>query len=124
MSRHETNDCPNRPYTCKYCSYKDTFYSVTEKHYSGCCSYPIYCPNNCKPDKIPRYQLQDYFDTSCPLQMVECEFSWAGCKVISKRQDLPKDYPDNIQQHLSFVAKACQELKKENARIKERLKMK
>ena len=115
MSRHETNDCPNRPYTCKYCSYKDTFYSVTEKHYSECRSYPVSCPNNCKPDEMPRYQLKGHLDLLCPLQPVECEFSWAGCKVKPKRQDLTKHCSDHLQQHLSL---ACKELKRENEALK------
>ena len=131
LNTHETNDCPNRPYICQYCGYDNTYVNITEKHYSECHSYPVSCPNECKQDKMPRIQRKDHLNTSCPLQPVECEFSWAGCKVKPKRQDLPKHCSDNIQIHLSLVARACQELKKENellkrenAKIKERLKMK
>ena len=104
---------------------------ITEKHYSECRNYPVSCPNDCKQDKMFRYQLKDHLNTSCPLQPVECEFSWAGCEVKLKCQDLPKHCSDNIQIHLSLVARACQELKKENEllkrendKIKERLKRK
>ena len=115
LDAHETKDCPNRPYSCDYCSYSGTHYFVTWWHYSKCLNYPVFCPNNCTQDKIPRYQLKDHLDTSCPLQPVECEFSWAGCEVKPKRQDIPKHCSDNLQQHLS---RACDELKKENAEIK------
>ena len=115
VSRHEANDCPNRPYSCKYCYQKDTFCSITEKHYSECRNYPVSCPNNCKEDKMPRYQLKDHLDISCLLQPVECEFSWAGCKVKTIRQDLTKHYADHLQQHLSL---ACKELKRENEALK------
>ena len=110
LDAHETKDCPNRPYSCDYCSYSGTHYFVTWWHYSKCLNYPVFCPNNCTQDKIPRYQLKDHLDTSCPLQPVECEFSWAGCEVKPKRQDIPKHCSDNLQQHLSL---ACDELKKE-----------
>ena len=124
VSEHEKSDCPNRPYTCEYCGEDDTYALITDGHHPICKEYPVFCPNKCTEDKMPRYRLQGHLNTSCPLQSIECEFSWAGCKVKPKRQDLPKHCSDNIQQHLSFVAKACQELKKENARMKERLKMK
>ena len=124
LNEHEANDCPNRPYICQYCDYKDVYVNITEKHYSECRKYPVSCPNECKQDKIPRYELKYHINRSCPLQPVECEFSWAGCKVKTIRQDLAKHCSDNIQLHLSLVAKACQELKKENVKIKERLKMK
>ena len=76
------------------------------------------CPNYCKREKIPRYQLKDHLDTSCPLQIVECEFSWAGCKVKRRRRELPRHCSENLQKHLSFVAKVCKELKRENRLLK------
>ena len=118
VDAHETNDCPNRPYKCEYCGYDDSYVNITEIHYSSCYYYPMSCPNNCTQDKIPRCLLKGHLDISCPLQPVECEFSWAGCKVKSKRQDLPKHCSENLQQHFSQVAEACKELKKENAQLK------
>ena len=128
---HETSYCPNRPYACKYCGYNDSYVNITEKHYLKCDYYPVSCPNKCTQDKMPRYQIETHLGTSLffpflhfpkvelrPLQPVECEFSWAGCKVKPKRQDLPEHCSENLQQHFSHVAKACKELKKENAQLK------
>ena len=115
---HERKVCPDRPYTCEHCGDKDSFSYITEIHYSSCCQYPVSCPNDCKQEKIPRYQLEDHLDTSCPLQIVECEYSWAGCKVKRRRQELLRHCSENLRKHLSFVAKACKELKRENQLLK------
>ena len=122
VSKHETNDCLYRPYICKYCGCKEIYGVISGIHYLLVCTkYPVVCPNNCKQSKIPRHQLKDHLDTSCPLQPVECEYSWAGCEVKFKREDYHKHCSDNLQQHLYYVAKTCQEenekLKKENAKI-------
>ena len=77
LAAHETNDCPNRPYKCEYCGHDDSYVNITEIHYSECYYYLMSCPNKCTQDKIPRCQLKDHLDISCPLQPIECEFSWA-----------------------------------------------
>ena len=118
VTTHERRDCPDRPYTCEHCGDQDSFSYITQIHYSGCRRYPMYCPNDCKREKIPRYQLKDHLDTSCPLQIVECEYSWAGCKVKRRRRELPRHCSENLQKHLSFVSKACKELKRENRLLK------
>ena len=113
----ERKHYPDRPYTCEHCGDKDSFSYITEIHYSRCHQYPVYCPNDCKREKIPRYQLEDHLDTSCSLQIVECEFSWAGCKV-KRRWELPRHCSENLQKQFSFIAKACKKLKRENWLLK------
>ena len=114
VKTHERKHCPYRPYTCEHCGYKDSFGYITVIHYSSCYQYPVHCPNNCKQEKIPRYQLEDHLDTFCPFRLVECEFSWAGCEVKRRRHEIPRHCSENLQKHLSLVTKACKELKREN----------
>ena len=93
-----TNSCPKRPWQCEYCDFKAT-YEVYGDHVPLCTNYPIPCPNQCEIVTVPRSNLEKHL-SECPLQLVECEFSQAGCKEKVPRRDLVSHVRENAQQHL------------------------
>ena len=126
LANHEENECPKRPYTCKYCGYEGTYQNITTIHYKKCSRYPVTCPNECDPKKtIPREDVDAHIK-NCPLQRVACELCWAGCSTRPQRKDIEQHITRNQIQHLTLLAKACKELsktcaelKKENTELKE-----
>ena len=99
------NDCPNRPFTCEYCDHEATYIEVTTEHWPVCEKYPMQCPNACGEDTIERQYLEEHLDEVCPLQVVECEFSYAGCEVECQRQHMQDHMNEKVKAHLSLVSK-------------------
>ena len=118
LVKHEKDECPQRPYECRYCHHKGTYQSIN-KHYQQCTRYPVPCPNKCGLHRaIPRCIIQTHVTEECPLQSVECEFKWAGCQYTSLRKDLRQHNNDSQLEHMSLLAKECGELKKGNEELK------
>ena len=95
---HHVSSCPKRPWECEHCDFKAT-YEVYGDHVPLCTKYPIPCPNQCEIVTVPRSNLEKHL-SECPLQLVECEFSQAGCKEKVPRRDLVSHVRENVQQHL------------------------
>ncbi len=57
------------------------------------------CPNGCETGVLTHGQLKDHL-LDCPLQLVECEFSSAGCAVKVPRRDLAGHMTESAQHHL------------------------
>ena len=120
LANHEENRCQRRPYTCQYCGKKDTYWGTTYYHYDKCPRYPVPCPKKCDPKKtMPREEVDAHIKNDCPLEPVACELCWAGCTARPQRKDIEQHITRNQIQHLTLMAKACGELKKENAELKE-----
>uniref|UniRef100_A0A1X7T864 TRAF-type domain-containing protein n=1 Tax=Amphimedon queenslandica TaxID=400682 RepID=A0A1X7T864_AMPQE len=68
---------------------------------------------------MPRDSVPDHL-TQCPLEPVDCVFSWAGCNDKPLRKDVDKHTADT--KHMTLLAVACGQLKKENEQIKEEMK--
>ena len=80
ISTHQTEQCTGRPYSCQYCKdYDSTFEEVTEVHYTECDDYPVNCPNNCQENPLKRQELESHLENDCPLETIDCPFSYAGC---------------------------------------------
>ena len=56
LGKHEKNECPQRPYECRYCHHKGTYQFII-KHYPECTQYPLSCPNECGHQAIPRFNI-------------------------------------------------------------------
>ena len=96
--------CPKRPYSCDYCGeYESTCEDVTERHWKECSQYIIECPNLCKKRYLARATLQNHLANECELQIVACNFSWAGCKVQVQRSKLEEHEDTSITAHLQKV---------------------
>ena len=119
LKHHEDNECLQRPFECQYCYTKGTYHSITEEHYQMCLQYPVLCPNKCTLTQMPRGSITGHVDKECPLQPVDCVFSWAGCKERPLRKDIELHTTDT--KHMMILAVACGELKKENEKVKQEM---
>ena len=117
LDHHEMNYCPERPFTCQYCNTTGTYLFITKEHYKNCLQYPVLCPNQCTLTQMPRGSVTDHVDNECPLQPVDCVFSWAGCKERPLRKDIELHTTDT--KHMMILAVACGELKKEIKELKD-----
>ena len=104
LEGHKANDCPNRPFTCRYCDHKATYITVTSEHWPICKQYPLECPNKCREKAIERQHLPKHLEETCPLQVIKCEFSYAGCEVECQRQHMQAHLEENVKVHLHKVS--------------------
>uniref|UniRef100_A0A1X7TRD7 TRAF-type domain-containing protein n=1 Tax=Amphimedon queenslandica TaxID=400682 RepID=A0A1X7TRD7_AMPQE len=116
LKDHEDRECPYRPFQCQYCGEEGTFLSITKDHYEECRQYPVTCPNKCSSNTMPRGSLTAHIN-EYPLEPVDCVFSWAGCNDKPLRKDVHVHTADT--KHMTLLAVACGQLKKENEQIKE-----
>ena len=120
LEDHEDSECYRRPFECKYCGEEGTFLSITKDHYEECRQYPVTCPNKCSSIDMPKDWLNDHVKSDCPLQPVDCVFSWAGCNDKPLRKDVHVHTADT--KHMTLLAVACGQLKKENEKIQKEMK--
>ena len=114
LGNHQADECPKRPFSCDYCrEYESIFEDVAYNHYPMCKCYPLSCPNNCTPYAIERQNLQDHLDKDCPLQVVNCDFQYAGCEAKLPRQDMPAHLAENYS-HITLLAVLNQRLAQKN----------
>ena len=100
---HIANDCPKRDFTCMHCGFKATYEVVSEQHWPECQNYPVPCPNRCQIGAVERNTLEDHLKM-CSLQVVDCDFSYAGCDEKLQRQHMEKHIEENTQKHLALMA--------------------
>ena len=115
LKDHEDRECPQRPFQCQYCGEEGTFLSITKDHYEECRQYPVTCPNKCVSTNLPRGSLTAHIN-ECPLEPIDCVFSWAGCNDKPLRKDVHVHTADT--KHMTLLAVACGQLKKENEQMK------
>ena len=120
LKYHEDKECPQRPFECQYCRRKGTFLSITEDHFGVCSQYPVTCPNKCVSTNMPRGSLTAHIN-ECPLEPVDCVFSWAGCNDKPLRKDVHEHTADT--KHMTLLAVACGQLKKENEVMKKHVEI-
>ena len=97
--------CPKRPFRCEHCdAYASTYEDVVSSHWSACDKFPVPCPNGCEVGSVERCGLQHHVDEECPATVVDCEFSFAGCKERLPRKDMPDHLLKNTGAHLSLLA--------------------
>ena len=53
---------------------------------------------------IERQHLTKHLEETCPLQVIKCEFSYAGCEVECQRQHMQTHLEENVQFHLIKVS--------------------
>ena len=116
LKRHKDKECPQRPFECEHCGEEGTFLSITKDHYDECCWYPVTCPKECASTTMPRFNLEYHIENKCPLEPVDCVFSWAGCNDKPLRKDVDKHTADT--KHMPLLAVACGQLKIESEQVK------
>ena len=119
LEGHKANDCPSRPFTCQYCGHKATYITVTNEHWLICKQYPLECPNKCGDNAIEQQHLPKHLEETCPLQRIQCEFSYAGCEVECQRQHMQTHLDENVKVHLNKVSHTLQCNTEQQQRIAE-----
>ena len=104
LEGHKVTDCPNRQFTCTHCAYKATYQEIVEDHLPKCDRYPLECPNKCGKRSIERQHLPNHLEV-CPLQLIQCEFDYAGCKKKAQRQKMQFHVESSVKAHLQMVAR-------------------
>lgn len=100
LSDHLENHCLLRPYSCQHCGAKSTYKTITKSHYQVCKNYPVGC-SHCSDKNVRRSELNQHVKDKCPMQRVECAFSWLGCEEWPLRKDAKKHYSDFHHEALS-----------------------
>ena len=118
LQDHQSNECENRPFSCKYCDFKSTYGEVVNDHLLTCQCYPEVCPNKCSDDVMERRRLKRHLDEECKMQEIECKFSHAGCPSKIKRQDMRDHMEIKKDEHLEMVSTQCKKLKTEVTDLK------
>lgn len=124
IAQHEGCDCPERPATCSYCgSYSSTWKDVHEKHSGECPEVTVTCPNSCG-QIVVRRTLPAHLG-SCPLQQVDCDFAYAGCKWRQGREAVDRHNQDQWQDHMYLVtshnSKRIEDLTQQLSSLSDRL---
>ena len=65
---------------------------------------PMKCPNKCGETVIERQHLSKHLEETCPLQVIKCEFSYAGCEVECQRRHMQTHLDKNLKVHLNKVS--------------------
>ena len=115
---HAKNTCQKRKFTCTSCNdYESTFEDVTTNHTPICPSGVVPCPNNCG-ESLQRKNVENHLNSTCPLEVVNCSFSIAGCEERLPRKDMPAHINESLAVHMSLQAVSHQrQLEKLESRI-------
>ena len=103
LDEHKTRECIRRPFVCEYCDYTNNYKEVV-KHKQVCDKALLKCPNECESDTVERRHLKRHLTDECPLQDVDCEFSYAGCTGKIKRRKMQEHMEENTKRHLDTLA--------------------
>ena len=117
LAEHLERFCHKRPYTCEHCGFENVFEVVTKDHVHECPAFPIECP--CNSDNITRSSYPEHL-LACPEQVVECEFSYAGCQKRVLRKKMAQHQQDDVYTHLSLqTAFASKQLVERDKQLRE-----
>ena len=111
MATHWSEACPERPFVCEYCDKRGVYRSISTKHWPICERYPLCCPKECGEKSMPRGELSEHLDKDCPLGIVRCKFSFAGCEVSTSRKEMSQHLESATQSHLLLMATQSQEIR-------------
>ena len=112
LEEHKSQRCPLRPFTCQYCNHKATHQKVTKEHWPVCEKYPLPCPSECGVKKIERKHLKRHLEQTCPLEVIRCNFSYAGCGAQLQRCLMSAHMKEGMEAHLSLLSLVAQEVPK------------
>ena len=111
MKDHILSECCKRLCECEYCGYCNDFDIITEQHYPVCEQFPVECPNACSGVNLKRLELVIHLEEQCPLQVIQCPFTSAGCTVQLPRREMEEHEEKAMQQHLRMMMSMMLELK-------------
>ena len=104
---HQTNHCPERPYSCPHCQYCSTYIEITEVHIQICPCFPTECPH-CS-EVLERQHLQFHINNDCLLVPTACDFLLVGCQEQLPRKQMKKHIRKNGVHHAQLLADYAKE---------------
>jgi hypothetical protein len=91
LSEHVEN-CLHQLLPCKWCNLRRKIDAV-DAHVLVCPKGPVPCPNSCLDDsgEVQCFGLTEipHHRTSCSMEMIDCKYAMAGCKIKLLRKDMP-----------------------------------
>ena len=117
LEEHKSRHCPLRPFTCQYCNHKATYQEVTKEHWPVCEKYPLPCPNECGEEEMERQHLKGHLEQTCPLEVIQCEYSYAGCRAQLQRRLVSAHIKENMEAHLFLMTQEVPKLHKRNCQL-------
>ena len=103
LEEHKSQRCPLRPFACQYCNHKATHQKVTKEHWPVCEKYPLTC-HECGEGEIERQHPKGHLEQTCPLEVIQCDFTYAGCGAQLQRRFMPAHMKQGIKDHLSLLS--------------------
>ena len=110
LSKHQ-DSCESRPYNCMHCSHTCVFKDLI-KHYEVCSKYPHPCRNRCGKH-FTKGEMESHMENDCPLEVVRCEYHFAGCEEPFLRKDLDEHLEEQVKLHLQLMKMTCRQLQDE-----------
>ena len=107
MKDHILSGCSKRSCECEHCGYCNDFDIVTEQHFPLCKMFPVECPNKCFVENLKRIGLISHLE-QCPLQVIQCPFTSAGCTVKLPRREMEDHENKAMCQHLRMMMSVVQ----------------
>ena len=122
LCRHKRELCNKRPFSCEHCDkYKSTYDDVITHHWPVCDYHPVACPNMCGTSP-QRKDLDSHVKRVCPAAVIDCDFSYAGCKVRLPRSEMAAHLKDNQAEHVSLLSLEHRNLRTDLKRQQEEIK--
>ena len=129
INTHMNQNCPLRPYNCKYCDYTSSYDDVTKTHTPKCNMRPVECPEKCG-ETIPFCEVGMHCDDICPEKMIACKFDY--CYKSLPRKAIPAhvltehvdqltaydNYDDTVIQKLDDIQGSLKDLQSEVEELK------
>ena len=112
LEEHKSQRCPLRPFTCQYCNHKSTHQKATKEHLTVCEKYPLPCPNECGEEEIEQQHLKGHLEQTCPLEVIQCNFSYAGCGAQLQHRLMSAHMKESMEAHLSLLSLIAQKVPK------------
>ena len=101
IESHQSNECPEREYTCCYCGLKKTYMFITEIHKQECLRYPVQC-QHCN-ETCERQNLKHHIDNECACAPVICAFQKFGCQMQLPRIEMTAHVKNKLAYHASLL---------------------
>lgn len=99
VDEHLKDLCPRRLVTCNYCNTQGEHKFINGEHIEQCI---IECPKNCGIAKFKQCELNEHLQV-CPLCVVECDYSFAGCARKGLRAEIVVHLEEYVHVHLSLL---------------------
>ena len=110
LQSHLQDYCSQRDYECPHCHEMGRYRERVTSHLQDCPMVLTECPNEGCEQMLCSSLILFHVAADCPLTVLQCRYSEAGCKVQLPRRDL-EEHEHNNRLHLQIVTKHSAALK-------------